>query len=1051
MATPASSPLTSEDETIALLERSTLFRFLHPGMQARVAGLCERREYGFGQWIVREGDPADAYFILVSGRARAVKRADNGDELPLNSLQGGDSFGEAALLDGERGVRVASVRCSSAVTLLRLEREPFLELVHEVPELRGYLELSRRWRSLQGFLYQFSNFGRLPHAVLRAFVSQLEPVRVPRGARIVGEGDPPGPMYVVQKGRVRVYRTEAGRERNLAFLRDGDFFGELSVLQGVPRTATAVAVAETELLALAPEALRRLCAEHPEFARLLEERRAQYSADTEARVPLDFHEELLPAAAASSSTPSATAAEATALSGPGEPDLHPEPDGARRSRRRRARRVPFVAQIDEMDCGAASLAMICRAFGKAVGLSRVRELCHTGPDGTSLKGICSAARELGLAARPLKISLRNLPNVPVPAIVHWEGNHWMVLTSVEAKWVRVVDPATGPRRIARTEFEQKWSGYAALFDYTEAFENAPEAKGSVAWLWPFFAQHRSSLLQVFLLMAVVSGLALVFPIFTQVVVDEALVEQDPDLLLVIVGALVVAAVFSFAVTALQDFLVSFLSVRIDTAILDFLTRRILALPLSYFASRKTGDIQRRLNGARDVRMFIMNQGVSAVLAVVQIAACALLIGFYDLSLCLMFVGLLPVFLGLLVWSQNVQRPILAEVEEVYGKYSSHQIDAIKGIEAVKAASAEGPFRDAMLREFLQVSRKLFRATLVGRLFDAASGLLVLLSGALFLYAGAKLVLAGSLSVGAFVAVQSMLALAFVAQVRILEMWDEFQLVQVLFNRLRDVFEPEPEQGNDRSRLRPVRSLEGTISMRGLGFRYGGPESPPVLEDINLEIPAGKTVALVGRSGSGKTTLVKLIAGLIEPTSGSLRIDGVELRTLNYRELRRHIGIVLQDNYLFDDTILGNITFGDPQPDLERTVHAAQLAAVHDFVSRLPLGYETRVGESGMGVSGGQRQRIAIARALYNDPPVLIFDEATSALDSESERAIQENLSRVMHGRTAVVIAHRLSTIRDADMIVVLERGRVAETGTHDELMARRGLYFYLLSQQMGLS
>jgi ATP-binding cassette subfamily B protein len=208
---------------------------------------------------------------------------------------------------------------------------------------------------------------------------------------------------------------------------------------------------------------------------------------------------------------------------------------------------------------------------------------------------------------------------------------------------------------------------------------------------------------------------------------------------------------------------------------------------------------------------------------------------------------------------------------------------------------------------------------------------------------------------------------------------------------------------------------------------------------------------VGRSGSGKTTLIKLIAGLIEPTEGVVLADGLDLRTLSYRELRRHIGMVLQDNYLFDDTILGNITFGDASPNIERALQAAQAAAAHGFIQRLPLGYETRIGESGMGLSGGQRQRIAIARALYNDPPVLIFDEATSALDSESERAIQDNLSRFMRGRTSLVIAHRLSTIRDADTIVVLERGRVAETGTHDELMARRGLYFYLLSQQMGVS
>ncbi len=1048
--------MSSREENAALLERSTLFRFLHPALRDRVAALCELQDYHFGEIVVREGDPADAYFILASGRARIVKRGEDGAEVALNRLSAGDAFGEAALLDAGNGVRRATVRCSSPVKALRLPREPFLSLLREAPELRGCLELSRRWWTLQSFLYQFSNFGRLSPDALRALVSQLEAVDFTKGTRIITEGEPAGPMYVVEKGRVRIYRSDEGRERNLSFLREGDFFGELSVLQGTARNASAVAVSDTRLLALAPEALRRLCASHPEFEHLLEERRAQYAAKTEARVPLDFQEELLPADATSGPVlpppgPADAAGEEPGRAGPGEPDPFLDEEGRFRPRTRRLRRVPFVAQIDEMDCGAASLAMICRAFGRAVSLTRIRELCHTSTDGTSLKAICSAACELGLAARPLKISRRNLPHIPLPAVIHWEGNHWMVLTGVTEKWVRVVDPASGPRRIPRADFEEKWSGYAALFDYTVRFESAPQDLGSLRWLWPFFDRHRGALLQILLLMGVISGLALLFPVFTQVVVDQALVERDVDLLLVVVGGLVVAACFSFGVTVLQDYLISFLAVRVDTAMLDFLTRQILALPLGYFLQRRTGDIQRRLNGARDVRMFIMNHGVAAVLAAVQIIGCAALIAVYNLQLFLIFVGLLPFFGALMLLSQRILRPLLSEVEEAYGKYSSHQIDAIKGIEAVKAASAEGPFRDAMLREFLQVSQKLFRSSLAARGLDAATNLIILLSGALFLYVGGRMVLSGALTIGAFVALQSLAGLAFMAKIRLLQSWDQFQFMQVLLNRLRDVFEPEPEQGRDRSRLRPVPSIEGHITLRGVSFRYGGSESAPILQDINLDIPAGRTVALVGRSGSGKTTLIKLIAGLIEPTEGVVLADGLDLRTLSYRELRRHIGMVLQDNYLFDDTILGNITFGDASPNIERALQAAQAAAAHGFIQRLPLGYETRIGESGMGLSGGQRQRIAIARALYNDPPVLIFDEATSALDSESERAIQDNLSRFMRGRTSLVIAHRLSTIRDADTIVVLERGRVAETGTHDELMARRGLYFYLLSQQMGVS
>ena len=301
-----------------------------------------------------------------------------------------------------------------------------------------------------------------------------------------------------------------------------------------------------------------------------------------------------------------------------------------------------------------------------------------------------------------------------------------------------------------------------------------------------------------------------------------------------------------------------------------------------------------------------------------------------------------------------------------------------------------------------------------------------------------------------VAFNSLVAMANTPILTLLSMWDNWQFAAVLLSRMNDIFESEPEQGHDHSHLKPVRTLEGRVRLQNVSFQYGGPDSTRILEDISIDIPAGKTVAIVGRSGSGKTTLVKCLSGMLEPGEGAIYFDGVEQKRLCYRDLRRQIGFVLQENYLFDDTIAKNIAFGEEEPEMERVEWAAKIANAHEFTQRLPLGYETRIGETGIALSGGQRQRIAIARAVYNKPPILILDEATSALDTESEKAVKENMDQLLEGRTSFVIAHRLSTIRNADLILVIEKGKLVEQGTHEELMERQGLYYYLSSQQIGI-
>jgi HlyB family type I secretion system ABC transporter len=1030
-----------------ILRRSSAFKFLSDEHFAALEPLLQEESYEFGDVIVKQGDPADSFYILTKGRARALKVKSDSEEIPLGVLKPGDSFGEAALLDG--GTRNATVRCSTAVEVVRIDRDDFLQLLQHVPDLRHYIEMTGRNRAVQSFLYQFSNFGRLPAPALRSMIDRLTPVGATKGDLIIRQGDAAGPMYVLEKGRARAFVGVNGREKNLAFYREGDFFGELSILNGSPRAASVEAFTDCQLLALDAQAVIDLRDRFPEFDKLLAERLAIYQAKTEARVPLDFTTEMLPAETRAYDKVELDGQESAPSTQDGE-DPFADKDGFFRKRGKRIRKIEHIAQIDEMDCGAASLGMICRHFGRKVSLARIRQLCHTATDGTSLKALCRAASELGLAARALKVSLRNLPMMPLPAIVHWEGNHWIVLYDVDEVHVRVADPALGLRRIPRHEFETKWTGYAALFDYTTAFEQAPESKPALSWILPFLARFKVILLQVLGLAVAVSVLQLLFPVFTQMVVDKVIVENDLGLLKTILLGMLAALVFVQLSTLAQEYLLAFAAVRLDTAVLDFLSRKLLSLPMTYFTSRRTGDIQRRLDGARQVRQFAVQQGIGALLAMIYLIGALSLMAVYSPFLMLAFLATTPLYVGLMIFSVKVLRPLFAGVEESQGKYSSHQIDAIKGIEAVKAASAESSFRDAMLNEFLSVSKKMFKASFIVMSYDSVLQSIGLLSTAIFLWVGATQVINGHLTVGGFVAFSSLTAMAYGGILRTLGVWDSMQFASVLLNRLNDIFEQEPEQGHDRSQLVPVHSLEGRIELRGVSFKYGGPEAPNILANVNLDLAPGRMVAFVGRSGCGKTTLIKLIAGLLEPTEGAIFFDHVDLRTLNYRDVRRHIGMVLQENHMFNETIARNIAFGDPEPDLDRVLAAAQTAAAHDFIMRLPLGYETKIGESGLTLSGGQKQRIAIARAIYNNPPVLIFDEATSALDTESERAIQENLGRLMTGRTTIVIAHRLSTIREAHAIVVLEKGSVAEVGSHDELMAQRGLYYYLSSQQLGI-
>jgi len=1034
------------DGAAAVLDGLPVLELLSEDARRLVIEAFEPVSYGFGEVILEEGAGADGFYVIVSGSARVLRRGEQGEERSLGTLGPGDTFGEIALL--EDGDRTATVRSSGAVEALRLDKAVFRAVVQVNPEIKEHFERHFERIHLRDLFRLSSEFSQLDPDALESLIDALERVTVEKGEIVVRQGEASTSMFFVEQGRLRaVWQTDEGTRGDVAYIRRGDFFGERSLLLGAPRAVSVEAVTPSTLLVLQEPAFRRLLESDAGFRAVVKGEVERYEFKFVARVPLDFAEELVPAEAAVAEPVGLDQVDTPAAAEEAVEEWAAE-EGAPA---KRIRRFPHVWQVDEMDCGAACLAMAVRHYGRPVSLAHIRRLVHTSIDGTSLAGIASGAEQLGLRVRSVKASKTRLDQLPLPAVCHFEGNHWVVLYRVDDGRVRLADPARGLVRMSRDEFLDKWSGYSALLAYAPGLEEAPVGDVKVRWIWDFFRPFKRTLIWAAALALLAAVLEMVLPVFTQVIVDDVLppAKRDFNLLYLLLGGMAAVLVAITGATLLQRYILSRAAVVIDGKTLDFLTGKLLELPMSYFQSRRTGDIQRRLQGMRQVRTFVVQQGVQALTALATLVAAVALMLVYDWVLALVFLATAPFYLYLMRFSRRRLRPMFDSLEEAFGKYHSHQIDAIKGIETVKAAAGESAFRGRMLDQFQALSRRLFHADFTIMSYEAAIQLVSIGTLMLFLVVGSLRVLHGAMTIGELVAFNALVLLANGPIVLLLSTWDQLQFSSVLLNRLNDIVAEEPEQGADRSRLTAVPSLEGHIRLENLGFRYT-PISPPILEGVTLDVEPGTMVAIVGRSGSGKTTLVRCLAGLLEPTEGTVYFDGLDMRNLDYRDLRTHIGYVLQENHLFDDTIARNIAFGADRMDLRRVIWASKVANAHDFVERLPLGYETRIGETGLLLSGGQRQRIAIARAVYGRPPVLVFDEATSSLDSESERAVQANMDEVFQGRTSFVIAHRLSTIRDADLIIVLERGKLVEQGTHEELMKRQGIYYYLVGQQLGL-
>lgn len=712
------------------------------------------------------------------------------------------------------------------------------------------------------------------------------------------------------------------------------------------------------------------------------------------------------------------------------------------------KRYPFFAQQSASDCGAACLAMLARYWGKRLNLNRLRDLTNVSRSGASLRGLTTAAESIGFTTRPVKASLDKLAQQPLPAIVHWEGKHYIVVYEITPKRVIVGDPAIGQRQLSHAEFKVGWTGYALLLQPTALFKETEEASTP---FWQFFElvkPHTRVLLEVFIASVFIQLFGLVTPLFTQLLLDRVIVQGSTLTLTAIGLGLLIFGLFRVAMTGLREYLLDHTANRVGLALMVGFIKHTFRLPLAFFESRYVGDIVSRVQENQKIQRFLTGEALSITLDLLTVFIYVGLMFWYNWRLALLSLLVVPPFFLLALIATPLFRRINQEVFNALAKENSYLIQSLTGIRSIRSMAIEQTVRWHWEEQLNQLIKKIFGAQVINNQMQIFSSTIQSLVTTGLLWYGAWLVIQNQLTIGQLVAFNMLLGNVIQPFQRLIVLWNQLQEVIVSAERINDVLEAEPEEDLHHEPRQFLLGLQGHIRFENVTFRYHSESDINVLQNLSFEIQPEQTVAVVGRSGSGKTTLSKLILGLYPPTEGKVLIDGHDVTSIALRSLRSQIGVVDQDTFLFGGTIRENISIAHPEASVEEIMEAARLAGADEFIQQLPMGYETQIGEGGGLLSGGQRQRLAIARALLGNPRFLIFDEATSSLDAESERIIQNNLKTILKGRTSLIIAHRLSTVRNAELILVLDRGVLVESGTHSELIAKKGHYYYLNQQQL---
>jgi len=726
------------------------------------------------------------------------------------------------------------------------------------------------------------------------------------------------------------------------------------------------------------------------------------------------------------------------------------------------KKFPHYKQHDTKDCGPTCLKIIAKHYGRVVSIQQIRQLSETTREGSSLLDLSNAAEKMEFRSLAVKIDLNKIVDIPLPSIIHWNKNHFAVLYKIKKGLYYVSDPAHGLLRYNKAEFLKHWignnaneqtqEGIALLLEPTPKFYNTDfdaENKGlGFSFLSKYVFKYKRFIWQLVIGLIAASLLQLIFPFLTQSVVDVGIKNQDVHFIYLILFAQLALFIGRTAIEVIRSWILLHLSTRINISLVSDFFIKLMNLPIAFFDTRMTGDILQRINDHRRIERILTTSSLSVLFSMVNLIVFSLVLAYYNLKIFGVFIlGSVLYFVWITIFLKKRKDLDYKRFSQV-SQEQSKVIELINGMQEIKLHNAEKQKRWGW--EFVQA--RLFKVSIEGLALEqyqsVGSGFINELKNILITFLSAKLVIDGDITLGMMLAISYIVGQLNSPISQLINFIREVQDAKISLDRLSEIHNKEDEEPTSIDFVKDI-DKEADITVFNLSFRYTGSDQM-VLQELDVIIPANKVTAIVGVSGSGKTTLMKLLLKFYDPIEGQIKLGNYDLKNISQKTWRDECGVVMQEGYIFNDTIANNIAVGEDYVDKQKLAHAVDLANIKEFIETLPLSYNTKIGMEGVGLSTGQKQRLLIARAVYKNPNFLFFDEATSALDANNEKAIMEKLDTFFEDKTVVVIAHRLSTVKNAHQIVVLDKGKIVEVGNHNELIKHKGDYYNLVKNQLEL-